>query len=75
MSSINELWYAVTRYGVNEWDHGFMDLDEALLDCYGDILAGHEDAYIVVVELGPDPVAIDEITTEEVVERMRRYAA
>ena len=69
------LWYAVTRYGVNDWNRGYTDLNDALIDCYGDIMAGHEDSYIVAVELEPDPVVIDEITTEEVVERIRRYAA
>ena len=46
------------------------NLIAALIDCYGDILAGHLDSYIECHN-GDDPVI--EITTEDVVTMIRRW--
>ena len=59
----NKIWYAVLKDNEdNDWGTGSFDLGEALtmarnyrdnLDC--------PDAYIAVIDDGPDPVCVDEI--------------
>lgn len=55
----NKLWYAVMRdRDDNDWGYGSFDLEEAKAMARN--LGG--DAYIVVIDDGDDPIAIDEIT-------------
>ena len=73
-----EVIYIVTRYGADISGTGSHDLNNALLDCYGDIMRGFLDSYIAVIEKWSDPdvmYEIDEITTEEVVNMVRRRCA
>ncbi len=55
----SKIWYAVMRDREdNDWGYGSFDLEEAKAMARN--LGG--DAYIVVIDDGDDPVAIDEIT-------------
>lgn len=55
----SKIWYAVMRdRDDNDWGYGSFDLEEAKKMARD--LGG--DAYIVVIDDGDDPVAIEEIT-------------
>lgn len=62
MKATDKIWYAVVKGTEdNDWGYGSYDRAEALRMARALRDAGDAGAYVVVIEDGSDPVAVDEI--------------
>lgn len=64
-NEIEKVWFAVMMdRDDQEWGYGSADLPEAQ-KMLREALKNHPDAYIVVIDDGDDPVAVEEITADD----------